>query len=237
MKRLIIILVLAACTPLFGCGAGDSNDHINNVLTPIGSPVNLKVMKSFWEGSSASVSYSSSMVGLDRNGTNYIGTLSATGSGTISYGSQQMTKSMMTTSLTNTTNGATSGGTISNYYLLPTSIYFKSEWSNGRVCTPITTGTSLPLSALVGDQGSFGRTTYDSDTTELTKWKIFGDVNGSSKIVISSYQQISSGYTISSESDTFYINPSGSIYRYDVEIYENGISTIKLTGDMIQRTL
>lgn len=232
-----MVILLALPISFFGCGGGGGGS--SSTATPIGTPVNLGVIKSFAEASGApGTAISFNLSGTISNGAlsnNLIGTASHT----ISQPTTTVISSVTTTvnvlqsiiSLTNTVSNKTASDTITSY-VLTSGYQYRTVDSTGLIGTPTGTQTLLPASAKVGDSGNFVTLSLSDGTTETQTWRIDSGNNGDAIFVLVSITTDTLSNVTDTESEAYTIKPDGTVSALSITSESSGI-TVHVSGNKI----
>jgi len=239
---MLLVISLIQSIFLFGCGGGGGGS--SSTTTPIGTSVNLGVIKSFAEASGApGTTISFNLSGAVSNGAvsnNLIGTASYT----ISQPTTTVISSVTTTvnvlqstlSLTNTIANVTISG-MSTSYVLTTGYLYKEIVSGnglpGPTVAPISQ-TLLPATAKVGDSGNAITLSLSDGTTNAEIWRIDPGNNGDAIFVETTTTRDSLNNLQSTESDAYTIKPDGTVSALSINVNDvsSGI-TINVSGNKI----
>jgi hypothetical protein len=236
---MLLVISLALSISLFGCGGGGGGS--SSTTTPIGTPVNLGVIKSFAEASGAP----GTTISFNLSGTVSQGALSnnliGTASHTISQPTTTIISSVTTTvnvlqsmiSLTNTVSNITSSNTSTSYILTTGFIYTEVD-DSGLTSTPTGSQTLLPASAKVGDSGNLVTLNLSDGTTDTETWRIDPGNNGDAIFVDITTTRDSLNNLQSTESDAYTIKPDGSVSALSIIFTDvSSGETIKVSGNKI----
>ena len=213
---------------------GGGGDAASSTTTPIGTPVNLSVIKNFAEAKTQGSTMSFNMAGSSSVGANLTGTFSCTISAPTSTstpsGTQTVNVFVQNVTITNTSTGAFISA-MTTYYYYQTGYLYKIVHDDGTISTP-TSQTLLPSSAKVGDFGA-DMVVSDSDgSTDTSTWRIDPGTNGDAKFIYSFTYRDSLNVVTSTSEDSYTIKPDGSISAVSSKIYyfSSGV-TLTLSGN------
>ncbi len=230
------VILLALSTSFLGCGGGGGGGS-SSTATPIGTIVNLGMIKSFAEasGSPGTTIYFnlSGTVSDGANSNNLIGTASHT----ISQQTTTVISSVTTTvnvlqstiSLTNTVSNVTSSNTTTSY-VLTTGYQYRAIDSFGLISTPTGTQTLLPATAKVGDSGNFVTSSLSDGSTETQTWRIDPGNNGDAMFVLVTITTDILN-NVEKESEAYTIKPDGTISALSITDVSSGI-TVNVSGNV-----
>jgi hypothetical protein len=220
MKKSFSLLI--ALFFVVSCGGGGGGDS-TAPPTPVGTAVDLRIVKGFYSGTAAPGSQASfNISGSDSTGQAWTGSLSMVSDGPTTFEGNNVNKRRFLTTLTRTVDGSSASSITTEYYLASNNNFYKSVSSSGVTEVPITQ-TQLPDNARVGDFGNLRTLRGSNNITHSGTWKLEGDYNGNSKITFSHMNQDSSNVITSLEDDTFYLDTTGNPYKYTVTLITNSI--------------
>jgi hypothetical protein len=236
MRKSILwtVVGLWAVTGLFACGGGTAGWSTESSPTPVGTTVDLSVIKNFAEAKTQGSAMSFTMSGSSSTGVNLTGlfslavsaptdTLTSSGTQTVNVAVQQVT-------LTNTNTGV-SASEMTTYYYYQTGSLYEIVHGDGSISTP-TSQTLLPISAKVGDFGDDMAVNEPDGTTETSTWRIDPGTNGDAVLVFSYTDRDSSNVVTLTEEDAYTVKPDGSISALAIKItYLDTGLTITLSGN------
>ena len=224
---MFVAVSLVACGG--GGGGGDSTPS-----TPIGTAVNLSVIKNFAEAKTQGNTMSFNLAGSSTSGSNFTAALSlaisAPTNTTTPTGTQTVNVLVQNATITNTSTGATDSAVTYGYYY-QTGYLFKIVHDDGTISTA-TSQTLLPSSAKVGDFGNDMVVVNTDGSTETSTWRIDAGTNGDALFVWAFTFRDSSNVETSTEEDSYTIKPDGSIAALSVKFYSSSTGyTITLSGN------
>ena len=218
---------LVSAALLFACGGGGGG--ATATPTPAGTTVSLTPLKSQLMGTAATGSQMTfNLTGSDSQKNAWSGTFTMVSDGPKSFEGQNVTSSRVTNTLTHTATGISASETVTFYFLTSNGSLYKEVSASGLTGTPVTQ-TQLPDTCKVGDTGAMWTTTQSDGTTETVTWRIDPDVNGDSRLVLTSVDKDSTNAVLSTEVDTFYLDANGNPTKYSVTVTDSGV-TLTMTG-------
>lgn len=244
MKNIYVMLQITSLTftiLIFGCGGVGGGG--SSTTTPIGTPVNLGVIKSFQEASGAvGTTITFNLSGTASNGVASVN-LTATATKTISsptttiISSQTTTLNVVQSTLTVTETSLsppqTQSGTCTNY-ILPTGFLYNEVCPSSHGTGTPTSQTLLPATAKVGDSGNDIALNWSDGTIETDTWRIDPGNNGDAIFVAISSVTNSSNVLQVTESDAYIIKPDGTVSALSITVtYVSTGITIKVSGNKI----
>ena len=227
MKNLVkLFTMLSALAGLCACGGGGDGA----TATPVGTPVNLTAFKGVLMGTAAGSHYSfPGLAGTDSQGRAWTGSFSLVADGPTTFETQNVTVCRALTTLQLGTGTPVSAvGT--RYFLVADGSIYKNVDSYGLVSVPVSQA-AVPDIPKVGDSGTIATFNNSDGTTLTATWALNADVNGASRLVITSVTR--SGATlVDSETDTYYLDAAGNPVRFAVIVTASGV-TINLSGNRV----
>jgi hypothetical protein len=227
MKKMVMFFTMVvAVAGLCACGGGGSGA----TATPVGTPVNLTAFKGVLMGTAAGTHYSfPNLTGTDSQGRAWTGSFSLIADGATTFESQNVTVCRALISLQlGTGTPFSSVGT--RYFQVADGSIYKNIDSFGLISVPASQ-TAVPDILKVGDSGTIATFNNSDGTTLTATWSLIADINGASRLVITSVTR--SGSTITdSETDTYYLDTAGNPTKFAVIVTSNGV-TLNLSGNRV----
>lgn len=230
MKKWIFGMVMLLAV-VAGCG---DDDHATPVQVPTptaaGTVVSLTTVKSLLMGTGTTGSQvSANLSGSTSTGTALTGSLTLAVLGPQVLSGQSVTGSQTTLQVTN--SGATSQA-VNTLYFLPNGNLFQQ--TTAITGLPTVTGTptvqmTLPDSAQVGQSGDLWTIAESDGSTLFMTWRLDPDVNGNSKLSITSVS-VTGGSISDVETNTIFLNSAGTPYSFIVSDTAEGV-TSTLSGN------
>jgi hypothetical protein len=229
MKTLRILAGLVMAALLFGCGGGGGGGT-PATPTPAGTAVSFATFKGFIIGTAAAGSQVSfNLTGSDSQGSAWTGSLAVVSDGASTFEAQNVTNSRVLTTLTRTATGVTASGIETLYFLTANGNLYKQVSSSGTTGVPAAQ-TQLPAIGHVGESASLWTLSESDGSTETLAWRLDPDVNGNSKLVLSSVTRDGSNAVTTVEDNTFFLDASGNPFRFSVTVTTGGV-TVSLAGN------
>ncbi len=236
MRKIIIwaVVGLWVVMGLFSCGGGGGGGTTTSTTTPIGTTVNLSVVKDFAEAKTQGSTMSFNLAGSSSAGANLTGTfslaISAPTNTTTPIGMQTVNVLVQNVTLTDTGTGAFASGR-ATYYCYQTGYLYKIIYDDGTISTP-TSQTLLPSSAKVGDFGDDMVVSNSDGSTDTSTWRIDPGANGDAKFVFIFTYRDNLNAVIETEEDSYTIKPDGSISAVSVKYYDSSSGvTVTMSGN------
>jgi hypothetical protein len=230
MKKGILwaVVGLWAVMGLFACGGGGGGGGAESFTTPIGTTVDLSVIKNFAEAKTQGSTMSFNMSGSGSTGANLTGLFSlaiSAPTSTVNVEVQQVT-------ITNKGTGISASET-TTYYYHQTGYLYEIVHGDGTISTPAPSSQTLLLSsAKVGDSGADLAVNNPDGSVETSTWRLDPGTNGDAKFVFSYTDRDSLNAVILTEEDSYTIKPNGSISALATKIsYSNPVLIITLSGN------
>lgn len=214
---------------LFGCGGGGGS---GTTPTPAGTAVSLTTFKSFFMGTApAGSQISFNLTGKDSLGNTFNGSFAVVSDNASTFETQNVTNSRVLVTLTNTATGVSASGIETLYFLTSNGNLYKQVSSFGITGVP-TAQIQLPDTGHVGDTANLWTLSESDGSTETLTWRLDPDVNGNSRLVLSSVTRDSSNAVTDVEDNTFFLDAGGNPFRFSVTVMTGGI-TLNLAGNKI----
>lgn len=234
MRKIMIwtVVGLWVVAGLFSCGGGGGGGAPTS--TPIGTTVNLSVVKNFAEAKTPGITMSFNAAGSSSAGANLTGTFSLAVSAPTNTatptGPQTVNVLVQNVTITNTSTGAFASAMTTSYYY-QTGYLYKIINDDGTISTP-TSQTLLPSSAKVGDFGDDMVLINSDGSTDTSTWRIDPGTNGDAKFVFIFTYRDSFNAVTETEEDSYTIKPDGSISAMSVKYYDSGTGvTVTMSGN------
>ena len=219
---------------MVACGGGGGGGATTSTTTPIGTTVNLSVVKNFTEAKTQGSTMSFNLAGSSSAGVNLTGTfslaISAPTNTTTPTGMQTVNGLVQNVTLTDTSTGEFASG-MATYYCYQTGYLYKIIYDDGTISTP-TSQTLLPSSAKVGDFGDDMVVSNSDGSTDTSTWRIDPGTNGDAKFVFIFTYRDNFNVVTETEEDSYTIKPDGSISAVSVKYYDSSTGvTLTMSGN------